>query len=306
VRAQLSFASRVKARFKSRATTRHQSERPTSFPYISGDTFRAIADVRVEKSVNRWPAQEVTSTPHIVFCEPDLLGWLNRSEAFWTRDAVLIVHNGDIVPESELLAAADRFTRTFAVNWLGEHPSIDPVPIGLENLWHGMNGRLDVFDDIAARCRDDAASSETREILALNSYYLGTNLPARTAAMSTFTRVPGVLTPDSRLKPSRHAHLLKKSLFVVSPPGNGPDCHRTWEAIYQGAVPIVLRRAWPFDHLSLPVLVVDDWDTARELLAPDPHGLYRELRSRQASPAYFPFHMMRVQRALSPGDRGPL
>ena len=28
--------------------------------------------------------------------------------------------------------------------------------------------------------------------------------------------------------------------FVASPPGNGPDCHRTWEALLAGTIPIVL------------------------------------------------------------------
>ena len=32
---------------------------------------------------------------------------------------------------------------------------------------------------------------------------------------------------------------LQRSRFVLSPAGNGVDCHRTWEALLMGAVPIV-------------------------------------------------------------------
>ena len=32
-----------------------------------------------------------------------------------------------------------------------------------------------------------------------------------------------------------------RSKFVLSPPGNGFDCHRTYESILLGAVPIVVR-----------------------------------------------------------------
>ena len=48
--------------------------------------------------------------------------------------------------------------------------------------------------------------------------------------------------------------------FRLSPPGNGMDCHRTWEAIYLGVVPVVKRG--PLDGLfvDLPVLLVDQWD----------------------------------------------
>jgi hypothetical protein len=58
--------------------------------------------------------------------------------------------------------------------------------------------------------------------------------------------------------------MLRDTKFVLSPPGNGPDCHRTWEAIYSGAIPIVKRDFWPFKTLSLPVLVVNDWNEVPE------------------------------------------
>ena len=48
--------------------------------------------------------------------------------------------------------------------------------------------------------------------------------------------------------------------FVLSPFGNGMDCHRTWEALLCGCIPIV--RSSVFDELfeGLPVLIVDKWD----------------------------------------------
>ena len=48
--------------------------------------------------------------------------------------------------------------------------------------------------------------------------------------------------------------------FVLSPHGNGLDCHRTWEALILGCIPIV--RTSPIDSLyeGLPVLIVNDWN----------------------------------------------
>jgi hypothetical protein len=50
--------------------------------------------------------------------------------------------------------------------------------------------------------------------------------------------------------------------FVLSPRGNGLDCHRTWEALLAGC--IVITRTSPLDGMyaehSLPVVVVGDWD----------------------------------------------
>jgi hypothetical protein len=49
-------------------------------------------------------------------------------------------------------------------------------------------------------------------------------------------------------------------MFVVSPEGIGMDCHRTWEAILLGCIPIVKRNAISTIFEKLPVLVVDDWN----------------------------------------------
>jgi hypothetical protein len=48
--------------------------------------------------------------------------------------------------------------------------------------------------------------------------------------------------------------------FVISAPGNGLDCHRTWELLYLGC--IVITKTSPLDSLfdGLPVVIVKDWD----------------------------------------------
>jgi hypothetical protein len=54
---------------------------------------------------------------------------------------------------------------------------------------------------------------------------------------------------------------IKRHHFIISPPGAGPDCHRHWEALYLGSVPIVLRSRAVEDVLvGMPCVVVDSWD----------------------------------------------
>jgi hypothetical protein len=79
----------------------------------------------------------------------------------------------------------------------------------------------------------------------------------------------GPITPRSL--PEYYA-LLGRSKFVLSPPGRGWDCYRTYEALAMGAVPIV-RRQRPISDVveGLPVLVVDEWTrlTPAQLVKPD-------------------------------------
>jgi hypothetical protein len=58
-----------------------------------------------------------------------------------------------------------------------------------------------------------------------------------------------------------------KYTFVVSPHGNGLDCHRTWEALILGCIVIVKTSALDTLYSELPVLIVNSWsDITRELL----------------------------------------
>ena len=57
-----------------------------------------------------------------------------------------------------------------------------------------------------------------------------------------------------------------KYAFVVSPFGNGYDCHRTWEALILGCIPIVKSSGLDNLYEGLPVLIVQDWNDITEKL----------------------------------------
>ncbi len=63
--------------------------------------------------------------------------------------------------------------------------------------------------------------------------------------------------------------------FVVSPHGNGLDCHRTWESLALGNIVIVKRSSLDPLYQGLPVVIVDEWDE----IAPDKlsawHAMYQ-------------------------------
>jgi hypothetical protein len=75
-----------------------------------------------------------------------------------------------------------------------------------------------------------------------------------------------------------------KMTFVLSPHGNGYDCHRTWEALALGCIPIV--KTSPIDYLfeNLPVLIVQSWaDVTEQLLSDTREKFYNQ-----------PFHMTKL------------
>jgi hypothetical protein len=54
--------------------------------------------------------------------------------------------------------------------------------------------------------------------------------------------------------------------FILSPFGVGMDCHRTWEALCLGCIPIVCAPNFTNLFLDLPVLIVNDWSEINEIL----------------------------------------
>ena len=47
--------------------------------------------------------------------------------------------------------------------------------------------------------------------------------------------------------------------YVISPHGNGLDCHRTYEAMCLGCMPVVKSSPLDFIYRYMPVIILDDW-----------------------------------------------
>jgi len=60
---------------------------------------------------------------------------------------------------------------------------------------------------------------------------------------------------------------LASSKFTISPPGNGRDTYRMWEALMLGSIPIVIQHPM-IDHFKddLPILAVPHYDFTEEFL----------------------------------------
>jgi len=177
----------------------------------------------------------------------------------------LIIHNGDIVPnevEMELLSRSFRSIRS--VNWLGMDIVAKPLPIGLENASKMRNG---VPGDYLREIERGLKSFDSRDIELLVCFSLWTNSSVRTEALSWAKGIPGTIIIDHPITPRAYRKLVLRSKYVLSPPGNGPDCHRTWEALYLGATPIVLKEYWPFRGYDLPVVSLNGWDELERVIS---------------------------------------
>jgi hypothetical protein len=72
---------------------------------------------------------------------------------------------------------------------------------------------------------------------------------------------------DRKTAPEKLYEMIRQSKFVISPPGLGPDCYRTWEVLYLRSFVVVKSSALDSLYDGLPVLIVGKWeDMTEELL----------------------------------------
>lgn len=75
-----------------------------------------------------------------------------------------------------------------------------------------------------------------------------------------FTKSDGV---NASILPSVYQRNRQYPLWL-SPRGNGLDCHRTWEALYLDAIPIVWHSTLDSLYSNLPIIIIHDWNEINE------------------------------------------
>ena len=272
------------------------AERYPSFPFVSPDTFRAMADTVIEgatlirrvkmshRSIVYFELAEITGDES-EFSDSPALQTLDRVLAELHVPPVVVMSNGDLLPKRKLLEEiGGRSATVFAVNLVDETEKLRAIPLGLENLSRNLNGRLKDFS-VSRQLVDEPV--KTNDVFA--AFEPGNNPEAREPLIK--------LLEDSRfgwdqrrVSPQEFRRAVRESYFVISPPGRGLDCHRTWEAIYLGAVPVVLKTSLAPSLVSqLPILAVDNYDQFLKLTSRDMSELYSQVRESSSESAFMPF-----------------
>jgi hypothetical protein len=241
----------------------------SSFPFISGDTYASLCDISYSgrdllfsKKIDAFPLNQQIRLFVPLYLYESFSNWVDGVERDFSNFEIFL-HNGDELPsEQSILKLSKIFSKIWVVNWIGDIANVAAIPIGLENRKLHTNG---VPRDFRKLIKRGIPSSLERKNQMLVSFSITTNPTERTRAIESLRNVSEIEIVNFQGEIREYQQELLKSRFVLSPPGNGIDCHRTWEALYLGAIPIVKRKFWPFANLDLPVVILDDWDDISEL-----------------------------------------
>lgn len=152
---------------------------------------------------------------------------------------------------AEMFQPGSPIQHWFGVQVLATHPQLTPMPVGVE-------GSIVPF----LQMTEQRSRREIPLYLNFALQHQGfAGDPLRVGLWQHFKSEPWVVAePWTRGGEAHYVEQLGRSRFVLSPPGLGWDCYRTYEAIAMGAIPIVQRKPPATDVCEdLPVLLVDDW-----------------------------------------------
>lgn len=227
--------------------------------YVNADRLIALCDhiFWADSFLNRGPDISFKGGES-VFCKIDRVwecfGRLVRTN----RRVVLVTGQGDFpIDEKRVREAPANIAAWFGSNALSEDPRIHPLPLGL--------GSQDC--PVTLRAVDIASALEgtpPRDKWLYVNFRPDTNPAIREPIYSHFKNLSDAewVTFQPPLEQGNNAsylNALTSHRFVLCPPGFGVDTHRMWEALYGGAIPIVLRSPAMRAFADLPILLVDDY-----------------------------------------------
>lgn len=236
--------------------------RASSAPYIAGDSFRAIADHVYDETDRSLKAQEIRHRD-VIFVKTDYLQeFFTTIHPYVNHKYILITHNSDYGAPGSFASYLDD---TKLYKWFGQnptivgHPKFVPIPIGIANrMW--PHGNVSIFDKALS------SQSVIRNRIVGMNFTIGTKADVRQFVHNLFSQKSFCVDLSSK---DLFTYLtnMKRAQFILCPVGNGLDCHRTWEALLMGAIPVMVHSQLDELLSGLPVLIVDNWtDITQELL----------------------------------------
>ncbi len=230
------------------------ADREASYPYISGDTFRALCDFIIDETAIPFDPNDVKDGDIIFVRSSYIEYFFNSFHPYIKSRYILVTHKGtSSVPRiCAQYLDDDTLIAWFGKNVVINHPKLFPIPIGIKD-----SGNTNILNKIITKL-----PIKKDKLLYMN-FATWTNPGARSEVEQLFAHKSFCYKAKRKSLPS-YLQDLASSKFVLSPTGKGLDCYRTWEALLMGSIPIVKRSTIDSLFKGLPVVIVNDWKEVTE------------------------------------------
>lgn len=166
-----------------------------------------------------------------------------------TNKFVLLTHNSDQKFTIQHLNQIKNYiTHIYAINCEIQDSLISPIPLGFVDSKYKPHVK---FEEIANKYLE-------KIILCYMNFTINTNPPKRQECWDTFVNQDWIYK-ESNIPPEIFYTQVARSKYILSPEGTGIDCHRIYESIYFGSIPVLKTSELDYFYQKLPVLIVKSW-----------------------------------------------
>jgi hypothetical protein len=223
---------------------------------ITGNAFKNIADDFLDEEKT---FLDLSKTPKIIFLKTDWIElFKNKILPKINYPFKLITHNADRpCPSGNLdLLNDEKLVRWFGMNCDINHNKLQPIPIGLANeKW--THGNKEILIEVIKQ-------NIEKKKLAYCNFDISTNFNKRNDVHGLIKNKNFIDVDPTKLPFQNYLQKLSEYKYVISPPGNSVDCHRIWESIYLGVIPIVEKHLCHDYWNDLPILFVNSFNDINE------------------------------------------
>ena len=244
----------------------------------------------IMKSCDVYPPKPVSSTNHVYeynweALKTNAIVYIHGSavpefidKAFKKIAVPFVLVTGDCDESIPTLILSEEKFRQFiederVIHWFSQnavifHPKLTCIPIGMD--YHTLSEQSTSWGEkstpmeqelLLKNIRQQSLPLKERTMKCYSNFHFSMNNRYGSDRIDAKTNIPS----DCIYYEPHHVNRKKtwenqsQFAFVISPHGEGYDCHRTWESLFLGCIPIVKESPISILFKNLPVLVVKDW-----------------------------------------------
>jgi len=231
------------------------------------------------RQIYNYPSIEILKNiknPSIYICSSAILYFSNVMMPLIDFSFILVSGDCDETIPEEILNTNDfskllndtRLIHWFCQNMSFEHNKITKIPIGLDYhtlkvnpLW-GPITPCEEQEKLLIMVKNKSVPFWNRNVKCYSNFHftIHTKLGYDRKDAIKYINKDLIYYEENQVSRLITWNKQKDFAFVICPHGGGLDCHRNWEALSLGCIPIVKTSSIDNLYKDLPVLIINEWE----------------------------------------------
>lgn len=242
--------------------------RPSSKPFMSGDSLRKMADFIFDETQSLNPKK--VKENDIIFLNTGLKElFFELYHPLINNKYILITHNhDDSINKADFKFIDEKIVHWFAAKLDAEpNEKISPIAYGLENKRYLKNGLKRNFKRLSISAGNNTEKSNQ----VLCSFNIYSNPLIREPLLKIAENRKDLITIKNFQKSKPYLEELSTYLYNLCPEGNNFESHRIWESLIFRTTPIVIKNLvnTNFYNLGVPLIMLDRWEDLNSITKQD-------------------------------------